>query len=101
MRKVHAASLAIFALAALARAQAPVFGPEFQVNAFTTSYQYGSGAANLGPGCNFVVTWASDGVDGNLTGVVGRLFDADGNPTGGEFAVNTSTTGYQGLASVA
>ena len=36
MRKVRAASLAVFALAAVARAQAPVFGPEFQVNTYTT-----------------------------------------------------------------
>ena len=101
MRKVHAVSLALFALAAIARAQAPVFGPEFQVNVFTPGYQYASGAANLGPSCNFVVTWASEGADGNLTGVAGRLFDADGNPTGGDFVVNVSTTGYQGLPSVA
>ena len=89
MRKIQVASLALFALCAVASAQAPVFGPEFQVNTFTTSFQYSSGVANLGPSCHFVVTWASDGVDGNLTGVVGRLFDEQGNPIGGEFAVNT------------
>jgi S-layer homology domain len=89
------ALLAFFAIAALARGQAPVFGPEFQVNTTTTSYQYAPSVANIGPASNFVVVWSSDGQDGSQTGAVGRLFNAAGTPLGGEFAINVSTTGYQ------
>jgi len=39
-RKRVWAFLASFAIAALAIGQAPVFGPEFQVNTTTASYQY-------------------------------------------------------------
>lgn len=87
-----------FCLACLAVAQA---GPEFQVNAFTTSYQYGVSVANVGASCNFVVVWASNLEDGDKTAVVGRLFDSAGTPLGGDFVVNVSTTGYQGLPNVA
>ncbi len=89
------ASLAGFAIAGLAIGQAPVFGPEFQVNTTTTSYQYAPSVANIGPTSNFVVVWSSDGQDGSETGAVGRLFNAAGTPLGGEFAINVSTTGYQ------
>jgi hypothetical protein len=95
MRKLYAALLGLFAAAAVARSQAPVFGPEFQVNTTTTSYQYAPSVANVGPASNFVVAWSSDGQDGDHTGAVGRLFDATGAPLGGEFAINVSTTGYQ------
>jgi len=94
-RKRVWASLAGFPIAALAIGQAPVFGPEFQVNTTTTSYQYAPSVANVGPASNFVVVWSSDGQDGDHTGAVGRLFDAAGTPLGGEFAINASTTGYQ------
>ncbi len=94
-RKLIWASLALIAVASLARGQAPVFGPEFQVNTTTTSYQYAPSVANVGPTSNFVVVWSSDGQDGDHTGAVGRLFDAAGTPLAGEFAVNVSTTGYQ------
>ena len=100
MKKVYAASFAILALAALAHGQAPVFGPEFQVNTTTTSYQYAPSVANVGPASNFVVVWSSDGQDGSHTGAVGRLFNAAGTPVGGEFAINASTTGYQDRVNV-
>ncbi len=89
------ASLAGFAIAALAIGQAPVFGPEFQVNTTTASYQYAPSVANIGPTSNFVIVWSSDGQDGDHTGAVGRLFDAAGTPLAGEFAINAATTGYQ------
>src|SRR5262245_1317129 len=103
MRKLQAtaASLTLFATASLALAQNAAFGPEFQVNTTTTSYQYGVSIANIGPSCNFVVIWDSKGQDGSATGIVGRLFDASGAPVGGEFPVNVTTTETQGLASVA
>ncbi len=91
-----------FALAALARAQAPVFSPEFQVNSYTTGAQYGATAANLGPAGNFVVTWNdASGADGDGYGVRGRIFDVTGTPLGGEFPVNAIGTHEQGLARVA
>jgi hypothetical protein len=49
----------------------------------------------------FLVVWEGGGADGDATGVLGRLFDAGGSPVGGEFVVNTYTTGYQGGPAVA
>ena len=101
MRKVHAGSLALFALAAFARAQAPVFSDEFQVNTYTTGNQYGATAANLGPSGSFVVTWSDEtGADGDSYGVRGRLFDVTGSPLGGEFTASEFGTNYQGIARV-
>jgi hypothetical protein len=48
----------------------------------------------------FVVTWDSLG-DGDSFGVFGRRFSADGAPVGGEFVVNTNTTGSQAFSTVA
>jgi hypothetical protein len=44
---------------------------------------------------NHVVTWASQNQDGSGWGVYAQRFDADGNPLGGEFRVNTTTSGDQ------
>ena len=68
---------------------------EFLVNAASDKNQAGSSVTALKNG-NFVVSWASDGQDGNNWGVYGRLFKADGTPVGGEFPVNTTTAGNQG-----
>ena len=101
MRKLAVASLALFALAAVARAQAPVFSDEFQVNTYTTSNQYGATVANLGPTGNFVVTWNDQGgADGDAYGVRGRIFDVTGSPLGGEFTVTAAGTNNQGYARV-
>jgi hypothetical protein len=70
-------------------------GGEFRVNTTTTSYQYIPHAAADAKG-NFVVVWTSYGQDGDSYGVFGQRYDASGNPRGGEFQVNTYTTGYQG-----
>ncbi len=43
----------------------------------------------------FTAVWTSAGQDGNLDGIVGRILDNDGKPTGGEFVVNQETTGNQ------
>ena len=94
------ASLAGAALSAVAQAQL-VSGSAFQVNGFTTGVQSGAAVANVGPSCNFVVVWSSDGQDGSDTAVVARLFDAFGAPASGDFLVNVTTTGVQGLPSVA
>ncbi len=101
MRKLVLASLGAFAIATFAAAQAPVFGPEFQVNTYTTNHQYGATVANVGPTGNFVVAWNDQGqVDGDLGGIRARLFDVTGSPLGGEFPVNAIGTNDQGLARV-
>lgn len=70
------------------------FGPEFQVNTFTTGPQYGPSVAmdTLG---GFVVTWDSFGPDGSSYAAVARRFDAASAPLGDEFVVNVYTTGSE------
>jgi len=75
-------------------------GGEFRVNSYTTDKQQDAAVASDANG-NFVVVWRSDTQDGNIGGVFGRRFDAAGAPLGGEFRVNTYTTGYQGGPAVA
>lgn len=73
-------------------------GPEFRINTFVTGPQDGPHAA-ADPSGNFVVVWAS--VEGAFTRISGQRFAASGAPLGPEFRVNTSTTGYHVLPSVA
>ncbi|MBT99683.1 MAG: hypothetical protein CL902_13830, partial [Dehalococcoidia bacterium] len=54
------------------------FGPEFQVNDYTSSNQEYPYIAALAEG-GFVVTWTSNGQDGSSQGIYSRRFDADGN----------------------
>ena len=103
MRKLMVAWVAFFAVAALVRAQAPVFSGEFQVNVTPSvypAYLFGPRVANLGPDSNFVVVWTAVGFDGSEFGVVGRIFDEDGTPLGGDFGINASTTGFQSVSEV-
>ena len=66
-------------------------GDEFQVNTFIPGDQ-DSPAVAAGPDGGFIVVWESgDGQDGSADGVEGQRFDADGNPLGDEFQVNTFT----------
>jgi hypothetical protein len=44
--------------------------------------------------------WHTDNQDGSGLAIYSRLFDAAGAPTGGEFRVNTYTTGHQSLPSI-
>jgi len=69
-------------------------GPPFQVNEFLPGYQTNSQVA-AAPSGDFVVVWQSDGQDGDLQGIVARLFDADGVPKGPEFLVNEVTRSAQ------
>ena len=75
-------------------------GSEFQVNSYTTDYQYGPSVASDANG-NFVVVWTSNGQDGSDEGVFGQRFNASGVPQGTEFRVNSYTPGYQISPSVA
>jgi hypothetical protein len=66
-------------------------GGEFQVNAFTTSYQRDSSVAST-PGGDFVVSWISFGQDGDGWGVIARRFASSGAPRGVELVVNPFPT---------
>ena len=75
-------------------------GTEFQVNTYTNNSQGRPSAAGLSGG-GFVVTWDSEGQDGDRKGIYGQVFDSSGNKVGTEFPVNTYTTGLQYYPSVA
>jgi hypothetical protein len=64
-------------------------GPEFQVNTFTTNFQVRPAVAMDAQG-GFVVVW----VDQFRNQIFGRRYDAAGAVQGGEFQVNTYTTGF-------
>ena len=80
--------------AGVCAAQVPT-GPDFRVNTYTTGHQYDPRLAVESDG-DFVVTWTTLGSDGDGTGAVGQRFDAAGVPRGGEFVINSYTTGDQG-----
>ncbi len=86
------------AAAALAQQPPPPLGEEFQVNEETAGFQ-GEPAVAMDAGGGFVAVWRDSG--GDAGDVLGRLFDAAGNPLGGEFLVNTFTTGNQRRPAVA
>lgn len=49
----------------------------------------------------FIVVWQSEGTDGSGTAIVGRRFDVNAAPLGGEFVVNSTRLGAQLEARVA
>jgi hypothetical protein len=69
-------------------------GLPFRVNTYVTGIQSDPSASIDGSG-NFVVTWQSFAQDGNGLGVFGQRYDAAGVPQGGEFRINSYTTGAQ------
>jgi hypothetical protein len=75
-------------------------GGEFRVNTTTQDDQMYSRAAVDGSG-DFVVTWSSHNQDGNGWGVYAQWFNTAGVAQGGEFRVNTTTTGDQEYSTVA
>lgn len=72
--------------------------PEFRVNAFTTSQQDDSDVAADGGG-DFVVVWNSEAGPGDYD-IWARRYDPLGTPAGGEFRLNSYTTGNQWRPSV-
>ena len=87
-----------FTAPALAKVPA---GGEFRVNTFTTGSQL-TPAIALDADGDFVVVWQSTGQDpGGSTGVYAQRYNAAGVPQGGEFRVNTYTTGHQGGPDIA
>src|SRR5688572_9471218 len=96
--------VALFFVAALgpraAWPQAGVpLGSEFRVNTHTTSNQLYPSVSSGGG--SFVVVWTSNLQDGSGLGVFGQRYSTPGVPLGPEFRVNTYTTGFQYLPSVA
>lgn len=75
-------------------------GNEFQVNSYTSGEQLSPSVTTLSDG-GFVVTWISEGNDGSIFGISGQRYDAAGARVGGEFQVNTYTSGLQVSPSVA
>ena len=79
-----------------AAAQAPV-GGEFQISSFTSGHQTAPMVSH-DPSGGFVVSWHAYGQDGSDWGVFGQRFSSDGLPAGGEFQVNSYTSGRQRYA---
>jgi hypothetical protein len=70
-------------------------GSEFQVGTDRNGY-YGHAVSTDADG-DFVIVWHGYGPgEGYSGGVFGQRFDSSGAAQGGEFLVNTYTTGYQG-----
>jgi hypothetical protein len=75
---------------------------EIQINT-TTYLSQDSPDVAINPNGSFVVIWEHGG-PGNTdpySGIQGQRFDADGEPAGGEFQVNSVTDGYQTSPAVA
>jgi hypothetical protein len=83
----------------LGHAQPVALGGEFQVNSYTTSLQ-AFPAIDFGSAGDFIITWSSNGQDGDDDGIFGRHFDSGGGPIGAEFQVNTYTTDAQSYPAV-
>jgi hypothetical protein len=77
-------------------------GSQFQINSYTTSYQWLPAVATDAQG-NFVVVWESYGSYDSDPGysIQGQRHDAGGTPAGSQFQVNSFTTSYQWLPAVA
>ena len=76
-------------------------GGEFRVNTYTPTDQVFPAVASDSAG-NFVVAWQSyPQQDGNESGIFAQRFASTGAPLGGEFRVNTSTSGDQRQPAVA
>jgi len=75
-------------------------GSEFQVNTHT-AYDQKNAAIAMEKGGNFVVVWSSYGQDGSSNGIFARLFDPNCSPLGGEFQINTTSSGNQTEPAVA
>jgi Ca2+-binding RTX toxin-like protein len=75
-------------------------GNEFKVNTYTANYQVNPTVAIDGVG-NFIISWTSDGQDGNGYGIYAQRYNSAGVAVGGEFKVNTYTDNYQFQPTVA
>ena len=73
-------------------------GGDFRVNTTTANAQ-GQVAAAIRDGVAAVV-WAGDAAPGDELDVFSQVYDAQGDPIGGEIPVNTTTSGVQDQPSV-
>lgn len=73
---------------------------EFQVNTYTASSQARTAIASDWVG-NYVVTWMSNGQDGDGYGIYAQRYNAVSQPQDGEFKVNFTTSGDQSYPSIA
>jgi hypothetical protein len=76
-----------------------VQGPEFRVNTYTNSEQFGPSVAMDSDG-DFVISWTSNLQDGSNFGIYAQRYDNTGVAQGSEFQVNTYTTLFQTACSV-
>ncbi|RZK09885.1 MAG: hypothetical protein EOO43_20840, partial [Flavobacterium sp.] len=77
----------------------PILNPllgEFLVNTYITNSQDKPSIASNSNG-DFVITWQSNGQDGNGNGIYAQKFNADGTPLGSEVRVNSYTSNSQSL----
>ena len=65
-------------------------GDEFQVNSYTSGSQHRSSVATLSNG-TFIVTWESEGQDGDGDAIFGQIYNHDGTKKGSEFQINSRT----------
>jgi hypothetical protein len=75
-------------------------GSEFPVNTVFTNNQEAPAIATDADG-DFIVVWQSAGQDGDSYGIYGQRFDKNGVAQGGEFRINSFTTGVQQSPDVA
>ncbi len=75
-------------------------GIEFRVNTYTTGDQLALSVAMDANG-DFVVVWDSLTQDGGTSGIYAQRYNASGVAQGGEFRVNSFTTGIQLAPSIA
>jgi len=75
-------------------------GPEFQVNTYATGPQRSASVA-VDPNGGFLVVWEGQASTEDGFGVFGQRYASTGTPLGGEFRVNSYTTGHQRYPSVA
>jgi hypothetical protein len=75
-------------------------GGEFQVNTYTNDQQAAGEVSALKNG-GFIVTWNSNGQDGDSTGIYMQIFDENGSKVGSETKINTTVSGSQSNPEVA
>lgn len=75
-------------------------GSVFAVNDHTELNQ-NTAAVAATPSGGFIAVWNSQGQDGSLTGIVGKIFDANGVDLSGELMINRLATGDQREAAIA
>lgn len=80
--------------------QGMALGAEFQVNSYSTGAQTSPSIDGNAAG-DFVITWTSQGEDGDGFGVFAKLFDSSGSAVTAAFQVNDYTLGNQSQPSVA